>query len=358
MKEIPSKDSRKKRAERKVAVAAATVIAAASIAIGVAIVPENLELPVVLSNGELISQPWYVTVEGENVAIVNTEEEAKEVIKEVADQYQNDQTLDLKIEENTEAKEVDLKNGADKPEILSVEAAAKQIEKKDTLTVVTTEVVTCQEQVDFIKKKEKSDKLYVGQSKVKEKGEKGVKKITKKVIRQNGQAVKEEVKDEELLKKPEEEIILTGTKVPEPTEEKTAAFTASRSGGRMEDSSGQFVKPVSEFKVTSPFGPRWGKTHRGVDLGMPSGASIYAADGGTVIQSGYSGSYGNLVKVDHGNGTITYYAHCSKLLTSQGQTVSKGQEIAKVGSTGNSTGPHLHFEVLVNGTNVNPMNYF
>ena len=89
------------------------------------------------------------------------------------------------------------------------------------------------------------------------------------------------------------------------------------------------------------------------------GTSIFAAAGGTVIVSGWnSGGYGNYVVIDHGGGITTLYAHCSSLNVSKGQTVSKGQVIARVGSTGISTGPHLHFEVLKNGGHTNPMSYF
>ena len=85
---------------------------------------------------------------------------------------------------------------------------------------------------------------------------------------------------------------------------------------------------------------------------------MLAADGGTVIKSRYNSSYGNYVAIDHGNGMVTLYAHMSQRLVSVGQTVSAGQVIGKVGSTGNSTGPHLHFEVMVNGSYQNPMSYF
>ena len=98
-------------------------------------------------------------------------------------------------------------------------------------------------------------------------------------------------------------------------------------------------------------------THTGIDIGLPSGTSIVAADGGTVTFAGWSGGYGYMVKISHGSSTQTWYAHCSALLVSAGQEVAKGQPIARVGSTGNSTGPHLHFEVRINGSAVNPAPY-
>lgn len=119
------------------------------------------------------------------------------------------------------------------------------------------------------------------------------------------------------------------------------------------------VTPVSGI-ITSRFGNResirsYG--HTGLDIAAPAGTPIKAAADGTVIFSGYSGGYGYVVKLDNGNGVQTYYGHCSKLYVSAGEKVEAGDVIAAVGSTGNSTGNHLHFEVRVNGTEVNPQNY-
>lgn len=116
------------------------------------------------------------------------------------------------------------------------------------------------------------------------------------------------------------------------------------------------IKPISGT-ITSRYGGRWGSVHTGLDIATSSGTSIKAAAGGTVSYAGWKGSYGNLVVISHGNGIQTYYAHCSSLLVSAGQSVSQGQVIARVGSTGNSTGPHLHFEIRKNGTTLNPQNY-
>lgn len=108
--------------------------------------------------------------------------------------------------------------------------------------------------------------------------------------------------------------------------------------------------------VTSEYGPRWGRMHQGLDQGASSGATIGAAKAGTVIFAGLQGGYGNLVLIDHG-GVVTAYAHLSSMAISSGQSVSQGQTIGNVGSTGNSTGPHLHFETRVNGAAVNPRQY-
>jgi murein DD-endopeptidase MepM/ murein hydrolase activator NlpD len=118
-----------------------------------------------------------------------------------------------------------------------------------------------------------------------------------------------------------------------------------------------FKNPLSHMSISSHFGHRWGRMHRGIDLQAPHGVNIYAANGGRVIYSGWESGYGNLVIIDHGNGVRTKYAHCSKLSVSVGDVVEQGQRIAKVGSTGHSTGPHLHFEVVVNGKARNPIAY-
>ena len=119
----------------------------------------------------------------------------------------------------------------------------------------------------------------------------------------------------------------------------------------------------SSTRVTSPFGNRLHpilkvyKLHTGIDIGAPNGTNILAANDGTVISAGYNNSYGYMVMLDHGGGIVTLYAHCSKLLVSKGDAVARGQVIALVGSTGMSTGPHLHFEVRINGVYKNPLEY-
>ena len=135
-----------------------------------------------------------------------------------------------------------------------------------------------------------------------------------------------------------------------------SGFSTSRSTTSAKKLGISFVRPTSGI-VTSRFGARWGRTHTGIDIGAPTGTSIKAVAGGTVIFSGWKGTLGKLVVVSHGNGVQTNYAHCSSLLVSSGQTVSAGQLIAKMGSTGRSTGPHLHFEIRVNGSAINPQSY-
>jgi murein DD-endopeptidase MepM/ murein hydrolase activator NlpD len=109
--------------------------------------------------------------------------------------------------------------------------------------------------------------------------------------------------------------------------------------------------------VVSGFGMRWGRMHEGIDIGCAYGAPNRAAAAGTVIHSGWLGGYGNLVVIDHGNGLSTAYAHASTLLVSVGQSIAQGETVSLVGSTGNSSGPHLHFEVRVNGQAVDPLLY-
>jgi murein DD-endopeptidase MepM/ murein hydrolase activator NlpD len=106
--------------------------------------------------------------------------------------------------------------------------------------------------------------------------------------------------------------------------------------------------------VTSDYGPRWGTEHEGIDIGAASGSPVRAAADGVVKRANWYGGYGNAVIIDHGNGVQTLYGHNSSLDVQPGQRVSAGQVIAKVGSTGDSTGPHLHFEVEVDGKKVDP----
>jgi len=119
------------------------------------------------------------------------------------------------------------------------------------------------------------------------------------------------------------------------------------------------VLPVSG-KITSRYGESSRirrSTHTGLDIACTTGTPIKVVSAGTVTFAGTSGAYGNLVKIDHGNGVETWYGHCSKIYVKSGQKVEAGDVIAAVGSTGNSTGPHLHFEIRIDSNTVNPQNY-
>ena len=132
--------------------------------------------------------------------------------------------------------------------------------------------------------------------------------------------------------------------------------TAQASAGTGGPSPAGLVWPVLG-PVTSPFGWRWGRMHEGIDIGAGSGTPIVAAASGTVIHAGWLGGYGNLTVIDHGGGLATAYGHQSSLAAGNGTFVAQGQLIGYVGSTGHSTGPHLHFEVRVNGVPQDPLGY-
>ena len=124
-----------------------------------------------------------------------------------------------------------------------------------------------------------------------------------------------------------------------------------------------YIKPISGGRISSGFGPRTAPKpgastyHKGVDLATPTGTTVWASCGGTVTFAGWGGAYGNVIFIDHSDGRQTRYAHLSKIYVSVGQHVDQGQRIAASGNTGRSTGPHLHFEMRIGGTPVDPRKY-
>ena len=179
--------------------------------------------------------------------------------------------------------------------------------------------------------------LTKGATKVVQKGSKGVTKVVDEVYIIDGKEVSRATISKTVVSEPVKQIEHYGTKVSVTT--------------------GKFKRPVVGGSITSYYGYRRSGFHTGIDIARPTGTKIYAADGGTVTFAGRSGGYGLLIKIDHGNGYSTYYAHCSALSVKKGQQVNKGDVIGKVGSTGNSTGSHLHFEVRLHGNTKNPLNY-
>ena len=210
---------------------------------------------------------------------------------------------------------------------------------KSLITVTTVEEVEYTEDINFEVIVETNDSMFTNEKKIKVEGERGKTKIVANEIKHNGALVEKEILNEEIIKEPINQVVIKGTKeLP-----KTAA-------------TGVLAMPT-RGRVSSTYGARWGRMHRGLDIAAPTGTAINAADGGTVSFSGYKNSFGYMVEINHGNGLVTRYAHCSKLLVKKGEKVYKGQQIAKVGNTGNSTGPHLHLEVLKNGVHQNPSKY-
>ena len=211
------------------------------------------------------------------------------------------------------------------------------------VSVKTVENVTYTESIPCPVKEVEDPTIYKGSSKILVQGVEGESQVNAEVTYVNGFEENREVLSKVTVREPTTTTKAIGTK----ERPKTA-------------SSGTYSWPIYG-RVTSYFGGRYifgsYSYHSGIDISASHGAAICAADGGTVTFSGWKGSYGKLVIITHDNGTKTYYAHNSSLLVSAGQKVYKGQQIAKAGSTGRSTGTHCHFEVRVNGSAVNPLSY-
>jgi len=196
------------------------------------------------------------------------------------------------------------------------------------------------EAIPFTERVTKDADLWPWQYVVTTPGAYGTRELTIREYRENGRVVKTEVIENKVLDQPKQQIAKTGTKqVP-------ALGT------------GSLVFPVVG-ELTSTFAPRWGSFHEGIDLAASEGTPILAADSGMVVFRGWDGNYGYALHIDHGGGkTITWYAHLSRFAVAQGDTVQKGQVIGYVGNTGFSTGPHLHYEVHVNGEAEDPLGFY
>lgn len=202
------------------------------------------------------------------------------------------------------------------------------------LTVLMEEEVTYEEdyQADIVYID--NDSWYTTTQVVQQEGTVGHREVVAVVSTRNGKEVGREIIHEDIIVASQPQIIERGTMTP-PT----------------------YIKPISGGVLTSYFGPRWGRTHQGVDWGVSTGTTVVASSGGQVVSAGWNGGYGYSVLIRHPDGRQTRYAHLSKITVSAGEYVSQGERIGLSGNTGNSTGPHLHFEMIINGTAVNPLNY-
>lgn len=202
------------------------------------------------------------------------------------------------------------------------------------LSVLTTEQSTYEEDYDAETQYIENDSWYTTQQVVRQEAVPGHHEVTVLTTSRNGTETSREMVSENVITEPVPEIIEKGTQTP-PT----------------------YIKPITGGTLTSTFKWRWGRMHKGIDWAVPKGTAVRASCGGTVVSAGWSGGYGNCITIRHPDGKQTRYGHLSKILVSAGQKVDQGQKIALSGNTGRSTGPHVHFEILVNGTQVNPLKY-
>ena len=202
------------------------------------------------------------------------------------------------------------------------------------LSVLTTQQSTYEEDYDAETQYIDNDSWYTTQQVVRQEAVPGHHEVTVLTTSKNGTETSREMVAENVITEPVPEIIEKGTQTP-PT----------------------YIKPITGGTLTSTFKWRWGRMHKGIDWAVPKGTAVRASCGGTVVSAGWSGGYGNCITIRHPDGKQTRYGHLSKILVSAGQKVDQGQKIALSGNTGRSTGPHVHFEILVNGTQVNPLKY-
>ena len=254
--------------------------------------------------------------------------------------------------------------------------SGKQTTDAQTLVSQVKDMISVRMDTDWIYEEETSfetevtydDSLPADYEEITQEGVNGVTKITYRLTYVDGVQVdavdtKTEVVTEAV---PEKKLVGTGYTAAEeetvsgdvPAESESSSTSSSSGSG---SASGSFIWPVSHtHNITSYMEWRWGRMHNGLDIagGDDYGQPFMASDGGTVVWSGDDGGgYGNYVMIDHGNGYMTVYGHASSLACSTGDYVSQGQVIGYVGSTGNSTGPHLHFEIRLNGEYQDPLNY-
>lgn len=266
-----------------------------------------------------------------------------------------DYRKDYDDETTTEfANDVKVRSGKfDESKIMSVNEIIEKAEGKFSIQLATDIVYTREIAYDITTEYDESQPSSY--EKVKTEGENGEEEVTVRTVYVDGVQTDAYETDSEVIKEAVDEVVVKGSDSSSEGTSSSSTSSASSYG------SGSFIWPVPyTHNITSEFGMRWGRLHGGIDIadGGVYGQPIVAADSGTVILAGNQGDgYGNYVIIDHGNGYKTLYGHMSSVAAYTGQQVSQGEVIGYVGSTGNSTGPHLHFEIRVNDVQTDPLGY-
>lgn len=227
-------------------------------------------------------------------------------------------------------------------ELIKVGDSIDLVKSKPLLTVVYTLQKTVEEDVPYSIVNEYDPNLSQGQIKIKQAGAYGSRQVTYLITEINGRETAKETLSEKITLQPQKRIVIRGTK----------PIEVSRGGGEI----GRLQWPLRGY-ITSGYGYRGREFHPAIDIAAATGTPVKAAEDGVVISAAWQGNYGYSIVLNHGNGLTTRYSHLSVMTVSVGAKVQRGSIIGKVGSTGRSTGPHLDFEVRVNGSSRNPISY-
>ena len=282
-------------------------------------------------------------------------EEELQTVQEAVDLVTKEQETQIiyKVQSGDTLSEIALENNIPMDELIAINDALE--DENTTIRVDQELVITVPEpDLSIIWKDEQiytedyeaevqyvpNDDWYTTQKVTLQEPSAGRRKVAAVITYKNGQEQSREILMEEVYAEAVPKIVERGTKIP-PT----------------------YIKPISGGRLSSNFGSRSAPTkgastnHKGVDWAVPIGTTVVASNAGTVVQAGWVSGYGYAVYINHADGRQTRYGHLSKVLVKVGQTVDQGQKIAYSGNTGRSTGPHLHFEIRINGTAVNPLKY-
>lgn len=286
-------------------------------------------------------------IDGELIGATSHVSELNEALEQVLVDYRKDYDAETTTEF---ANDVEIKTGTfDDSQMMTVEEIMAAADGRFSISLATDMYYTTELQYET--ETEYDETELSSYENVKTEGENGEQKVLLRVTFTDGVQTDAVVTGTEITKEPVNEVIVKGSKDGEYPAGSSSAGT----------SVGQFIWPLPyTHTISSLYEWRWGRMHWGVDISDSGvyGQAIVASDGGTVTFAGNDGGgYGNYVVIDHGNGYQTIYGHASELAVTTGQSVAQGDTIAYVGSTGNSTGPHLHFEIVENGEKIDPLTF-
>lgn len=278
------------------------------------------------------------------LGVVANKSEAQNIIKDIENYYISQcefkDITDVKCRNNISYENVKLKI-SQVNNIEDIKSDIIDINKNSKNPIVSVDIIGNINKEEIISPSTVvawSDSLSEGSKKIKSQGEPGRKIVKYKVTMENDIYKGKYKIEENVLKNPKDTVIVKGSKKSHNIVSNTLTL------------------PSRGF-ISSGFGMRWGKMHNGIDIAADEGTPIYAVISGKVIYSSFEEGYGNLIKIDNGGGVETLYGHCSSMEVNVGENIRKGQMIGRVGSTGKSTGPHVHFEVRQNGKAKNPTEY-